>query len=408
MSLDLDKIRRSVGIIGESDSIQEMLATIGQVANTNILVLITGDSGSGKEMVAQAVHKNSRRKFESLVTVNCAAIPSGIIESELFGHKKGSFTGATENRKGYFEAADKGTIFLDEIGELPTETQAKLLRVIEQGEFLRVGDTKTQKVDVRIIAATNKDLVEEVSKGNFRQDLYYRLKTVTIKVAPLRNHISDIYLYIERFGLEFTAKNDIPFKGFSSEAISVMKKHTWPGNIRELKNSVESMIVMNRGERITDAMVIKHLDLDEFNINPNLPVFVSDDADKMERELILKQLLFLRQDVNELKQIMVGRTPSAEDPIQPANPALFLPPPTQSEFIDYRGRTNIEDGSATAIQDDALGELTMEELEHEIIERTLDKFKGNGRKTAQSLNISERTLYRKINDYGIKKKHSDQ
>ena len=408
MSLDLDKIRRSVGIIGESDSIQEMLATIGQVANTNILVLITGDSGSGKEMVAQAVHKNSRRKFESLVTVNCAAIPSGIIESELFGHKKGSFTGATENRKGYFEAADKGTIFLDEIGELPTETQAKLLRVIEQGEFLRVGDTKTQKVDVRIIAATNKDLAEEVSKGNFRQDLYYRLKTVTIKVAPLRNHISDIYLYIERFGLEFTAKNDIPFKGFSSEAISVMKKHTWPGNIRELKNSVESMIVMNRGERITDAMVIKHLDLDEFNINPNLPVFVSDDADKMERELILKQLLFLRQDVNELKQIMVGRTPSVEEPIQPANPALFLPPPTQSEFIDYKGRTNIEDGSATAIQEDALGELTMEELEHEIIERTLDKFKGNRRKTAQSLNISERTLYRKINDYGIKKKHRDQ
>jgi DNA-binding NtrC family response regulator len=408
MNLDLDKIRRSVGIIGESDSIQEMLATIGQVANTNILVLITGDSGSGKEMVARAVHKNSRRKFESLVTVNCAAIPSGIIESELFGHKKGSFTGATENRKGYFEAADKGTIFLDEIGELPTETQAKLLRVIEQGEFLRVGDTKTQKVDVRIIAATNRNLVEAVSKGDFRQDLYYRLKTVTIKVAPLRNHISDIYLYIERFGLEFTAKNDIPFKGFSSEAIAVMKKHAWPGNIRELKNAVESMIVMNKGERITDAMVIKHLDLDEFNINPNLPVFVSDDADKIERELILKQLLFLRQDVNELKQIMIGTNQSVDEPIKPANPALFLPPPNQSEFIDYDTRTSIGDGSDTAIQDGALGEHTMEELEHEIIERTLDKFKGNRRKTAQSLNISERTLYRKINDYGIKKKYRDQ
>ena len=408
MSFDLDKIRRSVGIIGESDSIQEMLATIGQVANTNILVLVTGDSGSGKEMVARAVHKNSRRKFESLVTVNCAAIPSGIIESELFGHKKGSFTGATENRKGYFEAADKGTIFLDEIGELPTETQAKLLRVIEQGEFLRVGDTKTQKVDVRIIAATNRNLEEAVSKGDFRQDLYYRLKTVTIKVAPLRNHISDIYLYIERFGLEFTAKNDIPFKGFSSEAIAVMKKHAWPGNIRELKNAVESMIVMNKGERITDAMVIKHLDLDEFNINPNLPVFVSDDADKIERELILKQLLFLRQDVNELKQIMIGTNQSADEPIKPANPALFLPPPNQSEFIDYDTRTSIGDGSVTAIQDGALGEHTMEELEHEIIERTLDKFKGNRRKTAQSLNISERTLYRKINDYGIKKKYRDQ
>lgn len=408
MSLDIDKIRRSVGIIGESDSIQEMLATIGQVANTNILVLITGDSGSGKEMVAKAVHKNSRRKFENLVTVNCAAIPSGIIESELFGHKKGSFTGATENRKGYFEAADKGTIFLDEIGELHTETQAKLLRVIEQGEFLRVGDTKTQRVDVRIVVATNKNLAEEVKKGNFRKDLYYRLKTVTIKVASLNEHISDIYLYIERFGLEFTAKNDIPFKGFSSEAIAVMKKQSWPGNIRELKNSVESMIVMNRGERITDAMVTKHLDLDDFNANPDLPVFVSDDPDKMERELILKQLLFLRQDVNELKQIMVGRAPSVDEPIQPANPALYLPPPTQSKFVNHGGLINIEDGTTTAIHDDVLGELTMNEIEHEIIERTLEKFKGNRRKTAQSLNISERTLYRKINDYGIKKKRLDQ
>ncbi len=407
MSLDIDKIRRSVGIIGESESIQEMLTTIGQVANTNILVLITGESGSGKEMVAKAIHKNSRRKFENLVTVNCAAIPSGIIESELFGHKKGSFTGATENRKGYFEAADKGTIFLDEIGELPLETQAKLLRVIEQGEFLRVGDTKSQKVDVRIIAATNRKLAEEVSKGNFRQDLYYRLKTVTVNVAPLRDHISDLYLYIERFGLEFTAKNDIPFKGFSTEAIQAMKKHSWPGNVRELKNSVESLIVMNRGERITDEMVHKYLGLDEYNADPNLPVFISDDPDKMERELILKQLLFLRQDVNELKQMLVGRTPSAEEPIQPANPALYLPPPHQSEFVDHGGRTNIEDGTATAIQDEVLGELTMDELEHEIIERTLDKFNGNRRKTAKSLNISERTLYRKINDYGIKKKHKN-
>jgi DNA-binding NtrC family response regulator len=286
--------------------------------------------------------------------------------------------------------------------------QAKLLRVIEQGEFLRVGDTKTQKVDVRIVAATNKKLAEEVSKGNFRQDLYYRLKTVTIKVDPLKNHISDIYLYIERFGLEFTAKNDIPFKGFSSEAIAVMKKHPWPGNIRELKNSVESMIVLNQGARITDSMVIKHLDLDEFSVNPNLPVFMSDDPDKMERELILKQLLFLRQDVNELKQMLVGRSPSVEEPIQPSNPALYLPPPTQSDFVDYGGRTNIEERPSPIIQDDALGELTMEELEHEVIERTLDKFKGNRRKTAQSLNISERTLYRKINDYGIKRKHRDQ
>ena len=210
--IDIDKIRRSAGIIGESDQIQEMLALIGQVANTDISVLITGESGSGKELVAKAVHKNSRRKFEKMITVNCAAIPAGIIESELFGHKKGSFTGATEARAGYFEAAHKGTIFLDEIGELPLETQAKLLRVIEQGEFMRVGDTKIMKTDVRIIAATNLELSNEVRNSNFRQDLYFRLKTINIDVLPLREHISDLHLFIERFGLQFTAKNDISFK----------------------------------------------------------------------------------------------------------------------------------------------------------------------------------------------------
>ena len=408
MNLDIDKIRRSVGIIGESEPMQEMLTIIGQVSNTDILVLITGNSGSGKEMAAKAIHKNSRRKFENLVTVNCAAIPSGIIESELFGHKKGSFTGANDNRKGYFESADKGTIFLDEIGELPLETQAKLLRVIEQGEFLRVGETKTKKVDVRIVAATNKDLADEVKKGNFRQDLYYRLKTVMIKVPSLCEHISDIYLYIERFGLEFTAKNDIPFKGFSSEAISAMKKHTWPGNIRELKNSVESLIVMNRGQRISEDMVKNHLSIDSFTSNPNVPVFLSDDSDKMERELILKQLLFLRQDVNELKQMLVGNNTSSENPIHPSNPALYLPPPSPSKFVKNNNPIDYNSNSSEIIEDKVLGELTMEEIEHKIIKKTLEKFKGNRRKTAQSLNISERTLYRKINDYGIKKKFSDQ
>ena len=219
--IDLDKIRRSADIIGESVEIQEMLALIGQVANTDILVLITGESGAGKDLVAKAIHKNSRRKFEKMITVNCAAIPAGIIESELFGHKKGSFTGAIESRTGYFEAAHKGSIFLDEIGELPLETQAKLLRVIEQGEFMRVGDTKIQKTDVRIIAATNKNLSEEVKNNKFRQDLYFRLKTINIDVLPLRDHLSDLHLFIERFGLQFTAKNDIPFKGFSSEALAV-------------------------------------------------------------------------------------------------------------------------------------------------------------------------------------------
>ncbi len=405
--IDLDKIRRSADIIGESVEIQEMLALIGQVANTDILVLISGESGAGKDLVAKAIHKNSRRKFEKMITVNCAAIPAGIIESELFGHKKGSFTGATESRTGYFEAAHKGSIFLDEIGELPLETQAKLLRVIEQGEFMRVGDTKIQKTDVRIIAATNKDLAEEVKNNKFRQDLYFRLKTINIDVLPLRDHLSDLHLFIERFGLQFTAKNDIPFKGFSSEALGVLKRYSWPGNVRELKNAVESLLVMNRGERITDEMVVKHLKLDAYHNNPNLPVFVDADADKVERELILKQLLFLRQDVNEIKQLMVGNRGVSVEEVQPSNPALFLPPAESHVPADSDFHSQVEDGTLHAIQDDVIGEITMSELEQEMIERALEKFRGNRRKTARALDISERTLYRKINDYGIQKKFKE-
>ena len=326
MKVNIDKIRRSVSMIGESDHTIEVLNLIGQVAYTDISVLINGESGSGKDMIAKAIHKNSKRKFESLIIVNCAAIPSGIIESELFGHKKGSFTGATENRKGYFEAAHKGTIFLDEIGELPIETQAKLLRVIEDGEFIKVGENKSQKVDARIIAATNKNLLEEVQKNNFRKDLYFRLKTITINAVPLRKKYSDIHLFVERFGLEFCAKNDISFKGFSSDAIRVLQSYSWPGNIRELKNVVESLLVIHKGERINESIVKKHLDLQDYSIDSNLPVFVSNDSERAERELILKQLLFIRQDINEVKQIIIGKDASSDSSFKPANSALFLPP----------------------------------------------------------------------------------
>ena len=405
MSIDIDKIRKSVGFIGESEQIHDMLTTIGQVASTDIIVLINGESGSGKEMVAKAIHKSSKRKFESMITVNCAAIPAGTIESELFGHKKGSFTGASENRKGYFEAADKGTIFLDEIGEMPIETQAKLLRVIEQKEFIRVGDTKTQKTDVRILAATNRDLYSEVKKGNFRQDLYFRLKTITVNVAPLREHVDDIGLYIERFGLEFTAKNDIPFKGFTPDAIQVMKKFSWPGNVRELKNTIESLIVMNKGERINPDMVKLSLGINDYNAESSLPVFTNSDSDKVERELILKQLLFLRQDVNDLKQILLRNDDSVNSRLEPSNPALYLPVEGQH---DYNSDVNIEDGSIKGVKDNAVGELTLEEIEREIIQKTLKKMNSNRRKTAKALNISERTLYRKINEYGLDKKKNGE
>ncbi len=398
--MNIDKIRNSVGIIGESDSIKEMLMLISQVASTDISVLVTGESGSGKEMVARAIHKNSKRKFESLVVVNCAAIPSGIIESELFGHKKGSFTGATENKKGYFEESHKGTIFLDEIGELPKETQSKLLRVIESGEFMRVGESKTHKVDVRIIAATNRDLYKEVKNDNFRQDLYFRLKTINVVVPSLRNHISDLHLYIDRFGLDFTLKNDIVFKGFSSDAINLLKQYKWPGNIRELKNMVESLIVMNKGNRIDGEMVKSQLNLNQNDDNGNSLIPVNDNSDKLERELMLKQLFYLRQDINEIKQFLMSEIKSSE--IKPSNPALFLPlENSEKENTSVLKSDEINDATINAIKDDIIGELTMEELEREVIEKYLNKFKGNRRKTAEALEISERTLYRKIKEYEL-------
>ncbi len=404
--IDLDKIKKSVGMIGESEPMQDMLNLIGQVSNTDISVLINGESGSGKEMVAKAVHKNSRRKFENLITVNCGAIPEGIIESELFGHKKGSFTGAGADRKGYFEAAHKGTIFLDEIGETPLETQAKLLRVIEEGEFIKVGDTKTQRVDTRIIAATNKNLADEVVKNNFRKDLYFRLKTITINVPNLRDRLSDIYLFVERFGLEFCAKNDIAFKGFSSEAINALKSYAWPGNVRELKNIVESLIVQHKGERISNEMVLKVLGTDTWQSNPNLPTIVDKDKDEIERELILRQLLYIRQDINELKQLFYGNKYPLNE-VQPSNKALYLPPlnsENDKKDIDIDTIKDLDEGRYYSIRDESIGELGMNDIEHEMIERTLQKFNHNRRKTAKSLNISERTLYRKIQEYGIIKK----
>ena len=400
MVVDINKIRKSANIIGKSEKMNEMLFMIGQVANTDISVLITGASGTGKEMVAKAIHRNSKRKHEKLITVNCAAIPSGIIESELFGHKKGAFTGATESRKGYFEAADKGTIFLDEIGELPLEIQAKLLRVIEQKEFMRVGDTKSEKIDTRIIAATNRDLSSEVREKNFRQDLYFRLKTVNINVPSLIHHTDDIFDLVERFGFEFTAKNDIPYKGFDPAAIDIMKNYDWPGNIRELKNVVESLLVMNKGKRITSEIVQEKLNMEVMSSNANLPMHVEMESDQVERELILKQLLYLRQDINDIKQILVNPGASSSSKTAPSNPALFLPSPNSVASPQNDGE-NIEDAGIYALNEDTIGEISLEELEHEMIRRCLEKFKGNRRKTAQALNISERTLYRKIKEYEI-------
>ena len=389
---DLERVRRDSGIIGTSEGIDQVLEMIVQVAPVDISVLITGESGTGKEIVTKALHKQSRRSSKPLVTVNCGAIPEGIIESELFGHKKGAFTGAAEDRKGYFEEADNGTVFLDEIGEMPVETQVKLLRVLESGEFMRVGDAKTRKVDVRMIAATNKNLAEESDKGQFRRDLYYRLRTVTIDVPPLRQRLEDIDLLTERFALLFSRSNDIVFRGFSSDAIRVMKQYDWPGNIRELRNFVESVILLEKGNKISSEMVLKHLEPMVGGTSSNLPVPVDKSSGQAERELILQQLLFLRQDMREIKGLFSGGQIDRSGEVG---------------YIDSGGGLNfsaLEGDVGNLIKSAAIGDMSVKNLEAELISRTLKKFNNNRRKTARALGISERTLYRKINDYGLEKK----
>ena len=393
--IDLDRLQKTTGIIGNSDAIKQALEMMGQVAPVDISVLVTGESGTGKEMVAKGLHKFSKRAKYEMVTVNCGAIPAGIIESELFGHKKGAYTGAGDDRKGYFETADKGTIFLDEIGETPLETQVKLLRVLESGEFMRVGDSQTRRTDVRILAATNKDLGELVQQGKFRQELYFRLKTVTVNMPPLRQRIEDLSQFVERFALEFTRSNDIPYRGFMPEAIRRMKQYDWPGNVRELKNFVESILVMERGERITVEMVEYKLGMSQpMTQNQNLPMLIKQSPEQAERELILRQLLLLRQDVETIK-VMMGQGGAAVQPV---------PFYQGGDVSDLSKEMQIDENSQHSIRNTAIGDMNLEELEKEAISRTLQHFNNNRRAAAKSLGMSERTLYRKIDQYNLGRK----
>ena len=393
--IDINRLQKTSGIIGNTEAIQEVLEMIIQVGPVDITVLITGESGTGKEKVAKSIHKSSKRTHEPLIIVNCGAIPEGIIESELFGHKKGAFTGAGDDRKGYFETANKGTVFLDEIGETPLETQVKLLRVLENGEFIRVGDSNTLHTDVRIIAATNKNLESLVKKGDFRQDLYYRLKTVSIHVPALRQRVEDLSLFVERFALEFTRTNDIVYRGFMPEAIRLMKQYNWPGNVRELKNFVESILVLEKGERVTSEMVERKLrpSLDTALQNPHLPVLVDQSPERVENELILRQLFLLRQDVELIRKIM-NEQARGNDTLHYINESVQDVPVTME----------IDSQADTLIRPDAIGDMTLEDLEKEAIKRTLKFFNKNRRAAARSLGMSERTLYRKINDYGLERK----
>jgi len=400
MKIDIQRLQKQSGIIGTSEKIVEVLGMIAQVAPVDISVLITGESGTGKEVMARAIYKNSKRSNNPMVIVNCGAIPEGIIESELFGHKKGSFTGASEDRKGYFEQANKGTIFLDEIGEAPLGTQVKLLRVLETGEYMRVGESKVRYTDVRVLAATNKNLTELVKKNQFRQDLYYRLKTVMIHVPSLRDRVEDINPLVERFALEFTRSNEILYRGFMPDAIRVMKQYDWPGNIRELKNFVEKIMVLEKGERITVDMVNRELNdvlLDSVSDNVQLPIAINRSSEQAEIDIILRQLFLLRQDTELIRNLLAGDNEIEVSPIiSNDNMKVISPIPDSSMEVT-------EDGQPL-IRDDAIGEILMKNLEKEAIIRTLRFYNNNRRKTAKSLGISERTLYRKIEDYNLEPK----
>lgn len=376
-------IQEKYGIYGESQAIKEIVAVIRQVASADITVLITGESGVGKELVARAIHGESKRAGGPFVIVNSGAIPEGILESELFGHEKGAFTGAIETRKGYFEMADGGTIFLDEIGDMPIATQVKILRVIETGEFMRVGSSQLRKVDVRVIAATNKSLDEEVKRGNFREDLYYRLRTVNIYIPPLRERREDIPILFERFVAQFCEKNKIAFAGITDDAMQVLISYHWPGNVRELKNFVESILVLESDRIIDAALVRKYLryDFSQFDYSRNLPIKYGKPGEQADRELIYRALVDIKSDLMEIKNLLGNL---ADFIVKQISSPLALP----EARVDFKTGTVVENYSLI-------------DMEKRMIKAALDRFNWNKRLAARALQISERTLYRKIKEYGL-------
>ncbi len=370
------------GIIGQSVEIAEIIDVLQQVAPTDLTILVTGESGTGKEVIAKAIHNASRRASKPMISVNAGAIPEGIIESELFGHEKGSFTGAGETRKGYFELADGGTILLDEIGELPLATQVKFLRVLENGEYMRVGSATPRKVDVRVIAATNKDLESEVRQGNFRGDLFFRLRSINIRIPALRERKEDIPLFVNEFTRQVSEKNKIPFSGITNEAMELLKNYRWLGNIRELRNVIESMIVIERGKLI-DALDIRKYLNDMHEPSRNLPVHTHKTPEQAERELIYRALLEMKNDIMDIKNLLVHTNGNGGRVV-----------PVGSNYIEAHVDTEEHPSSAERI-------LPIDEMEKRMIISALDRYSDNRRLAAKALNISERTLYRKIKEYGL-------
>lgn len=408
--MELKSLKQRYGIIGDTPGLNYALSIAQRVAPTSLSVLIAGESGVGKESFSRIIHDYSPRKHSQFIAINTGAIPEGTIDSELFGHTKGAFTGAASDRKGYFETVNGGTIFLDEIGEMPLGTQARLLRVLETGEFIRVGASKVQKTDVRVVAATNKNLLEQVAKGKFREDLYYRLSTVPIQVPALRNRQEDIVLLFRKFASDFAEKYRTDSIRLSEDAKDTLQSYAWPGNIRELKNVAEQISVLSDNREIDSSLILKIL---PDAINTKLPMRSEQDSTDhfgmSEREIMYKMLFDIKKDMNSLKTFVLQMAeeqnfvgPDLNSGMDTSTGDLHLSEPIET----FERRTaqpaalviqKKEDSEEIQIDES----LSLAEVEKEYIQKALSKHRGKRRDAALDLGISERTLYRKIKEYEL-------
>lgn len=404
---EVQKAKQQFGIIGSDPALLRAIDTAIQVAHTDLTVLITGESGVGKEFFPKIIHSNSVRKHGKYIAVNCGAIPEGTIDSELFGHVKGAFTGAVSERKGYFSEANGGTIFLDEVAELPLSTQARLLRVLENGEFLRVGSSDVEKTDVRIVCATNVDLPSAIAEGRFREDLYYRLNTVPVCVPPLRKRGEDVVLLFKKFSMDFASRYNVPRVQIDETAKQALMAYSWPGNIRQLKNVAEQISILELNRDVDGAVLSNYLPKQE---KVNLPMFAGQHCGEKktfesEREILYSVLFDMRRDITELKNQIESLRASRKDNkdvhyYADAQEVPVLQHPVQPVHQLHPSTVHLE--PAPAIVDEYVEEtLSLNDVEKKTIQLALERNKGKRRNAAKELNISERTLYRKIKEYGI-------
>jgi len=407
--MDIIAVKQRFGIIGNSPALDRAIDIARQVAPTDLSVLITGESGVGKEIFPQIIHHLSVRKHGPYIAVNCGAIPEGTIDSELFGHEKGSFTGAHEARKGYFEVANGGTIFLDEVAELPLSTQVRLLRVLESGEFFKVGSSKSQKTDVRVVAATNVEVQLAIDHGKFRQDLFYRLNSVPIAVPALRERKEDIFLLFRKFASDFAEKYRMPVLELDDEAKQILMNYRWTGNIRQLKNFTEQISIIERDRNVSAATLQRYL---PETVRRDLPVLFKDankGSEMSERELLYKILFDMRRDITDLKKLVGEIIGHDEVANHFTSQTTHIPEHLINEPQRPEGNRAVVRDRDQPVDDEPFvhGEimeesLSLQERELELIRRALDKHEGRRRNAAKELGISERTLYRKIREYGIK------